>query len=152
MGFKKTLLTFLIAICCNGLLEAQVIYVSPNGNDKASGTRTNPIATFAAAQERVRISKEKNANIIFLAGRFYLPETVRFTSKDSKASVVYMAEKEGTVVISGGKKLKLEWKRTGKDLYTAKVPTGSEIDQLYTEPRILIFLNPAILLGLILDR
>ena len=114
MGLRHALLTFLIALCCNGFLEAQVIYVSPQGNDKAIGTRKNPIASFAAAQERVRKSKEKNASVVFLAGTFYLPETVRFTSKDNKSSVVYMAEKEGTVVISGGKKLKLNWQKTDK--------------------------------------
>jgi hypothetical protein len=131
MGLKNVLLIFLLALVCDGFLQAQVIYVSPQGNDKASGTRKNPIATFAAAQERVRKSQEKNANIIFLAGTFYLPETVRFTSKDNKSSVVYMAEKEGTVVISGGKKLKLDWQKTDEGWYTAKVPAGSQIDQLY---------------------
>jgi hypothetical protein len=131
MGLRHALLTFLIALCCNGFLQAQVIYVSPQGNDKAAGTRTNPIASFAAAQERVRKSKEKNAKVIFLAGTFYLPETIRFTSKDSKSSVVYMAEKEGRVVISGGKKLKLNWQKTDKGWFFAKVPSGSEIDQLY---------------------
>ena len=131
MGLKHTLLTLFMGLSCNGFLEAQVIYVSPQGNDKAAGTRKNPIASFAAAQQRVRKSKEKNAKVIFLAGTFYLPETVRFTSKDNKFSVVYMPEKEGTVVISGGKKLKLDWQKTEKGWFTAKVPSGSEIDQLY---------------------
>ena len=65
MGLKHALLTFLLALCCHGFLEAQVIYVSPQGNDKASGARTNPIASFAAAQERVRKSQEKNAKVVF---------------------------------------------------------------------------------------
>ena len=45
MGLKHALLTFLLALCCHGFLEAQVIYVSPQGNDKAAGTKKNPIAT-----------------------------------------------------------------------------------------------------------
>ena len=93
---------------------AQTIYVAVNGNDQYPGTKAKPIASFSKAQELVRKSGDKNAKVIFLPGTYYLPETVRFTDKDSKASVVYMAEKEGSVVVSGGKKLQLQWKRTSQ--------------------------------------
>ena len=131
MGLKHALLTFLIALLCDGFLQAQAIYVSPQGNDNSIGSRKQPIATFAKAHELVRKSKEENAKVVFLPGTYYLPETVRFTSQDNKSSVVYMAEKEGTVVISGGKRLNLRWQKTSKAWYTATIPAGSVIDQLY---------------------
>ena len=49
MGLKHTLLALLMALSSIGFLEAQVIYVSPQGNDKAAGTKKNPVASFAAA-------------------------------------------------------------------------------------------------------
>jgi hypothetical protein len=110
---------------------AQTIYVSVKGNDQHPGTKTKPIASFSKAQELVRKSGLKNAKVIFQAGTYYLPETVRFTNKDSKSSVVYMAEKEGSVVISGGKQLQLQWTKSSKGWYTALIPSGNTIDQLY---------------------
>ncbi len=110
---------------------AQVIYVSVKGNDQHPGTKAKPIASFSKAQELVRKSGEATAKVIFLAGTYYLPETVRFTDKDSKSSVVYMAEKEGAVVISGGKQLQLQWTKSSKGWFTASIPSGTIIDQLY---------------------
>ncbi len=110
---------------------SQTIYVSVKGNDQHPGTKIRPIASFSKAQELVRKSGEATAKVIFLEGTYYLPETVRFTDKDSKSSVVYMAEKEGTVVISGGKQLQLKWTKSSKGWYTASIPSGNTIDQLY---------------------
>ncbi len=110
---------------------AQTIYLSVKGNDQYPGTKTRPIASFSKAQELVRKSGEATAKVIFLAGTYYLPETVRFTDKDSKSSVVYMAENEGSVVISGGKQLQLQWTKSSQGWYTASIPAGTTIDQLY---------------------
>ncbi|MEY3576424.1 MAG: hypothetical protein RL394_6 [Bacteroidota bacterium] len=110
---------------------AQTIYVSIKGNDQYPGTKARPIASFSKAQDLVRKSGEKTAKVIFLAGTYYLPETVRFTDKDGKSSVVYMAEKEGSVVISGGKQLQLRWTKSSQGWYTASIPADTTIDQLY---------------------
>ena len=120
-----------LALVAYQSLFAQTIYVSVKGNDQYPGTKTRPVASFSKAQELLRKLGQKNAKVIFLAGTYYLPETVRFTDKDSKSSVVYMAEKEGTVVISGGKQLQLKWTKSSKGWYTASIPSGNTIDQLY---------------------
>ena len=134
MKFTKSLVWVIcisVALLAYNSPCAQTIYVAVNGNDQYPGTKAKPIASFSRAQELVRKSGDKNGKVIFLPGTYYLPETVSFTDKDSKASVVYMAEKEGSVVVSGGKKLQLQWKRTSQGYYTASIPSGNTIDQLY---------------------
>lgn len=136
MNAKKTflmraLLFFGLAFLFVADLSAREIYVSPAGNDNAIGTRDKPVASFAKAQEMVRKSSSETVKVIFLEGTYYLSETIKFTPQDNKSSVIYMAEKEGAVVISGGVSLKLSWRKTAHNLYTAKVPQGIEMDQLY---------------------
>ena len=130
---KHTYFLIFFAVAClfNKSLQAQLVYVSVKGNDQYPGTKTKPIASFAKAHELVRKSGEKTAKVIFMPGTYYLPETVQFTNKDSKSSVIYMAEKEGSVVISGGKQLPLQWSRSSQGWYTASIPSGNTIDQLY---------------------
>ena len=129
--FSKARLVAVLAILLAGQTRGQEIYVSPTGNDNASGTREKPVASFARAQEMVRKSAAPTAKVIFLRGTYYLPETIKFTAEDSKSSVVYMAEKEGSVVISGGKQLQLQWTKSARGWYTAAIPSGNTIDQLY---------------------
>jgi len=129
--FSKARLVALFSIVLSTPVSGQEIYVSPTGNDNASGTRENPVASFARAQEMVRKSVASTAKVIFLKGTYYLPETIKFTADDSKSSVVYMAEKEGSVVISGGKQLQLQWTKSSRGWYTAAIPAGNTIDQLY---------------------
>ena len=128
---RRWVISILVALLAYHNPFAQSIYVSVKGNDQHPGTKAKPIASFLKAQELVRMSGEKTAKVIFKAGTYYLPETVRFTNKDSKSSVVYMAEKEGAVVISGGKQLQLQWTKSSKGWYTASIPSGTNIDQLY---------------------
>ena len=127
----KALFIYGLAVLSVADLSAQEIYVSPAGNDHASGSREKPIASFARAQEMVRKSSAATAKVIFLSGTYYLPETIKFTAQDNKSAVVYMAEKEGEAVISGGMRLNLQWKKSSSNWYTAKVPRGLEMDQLY---------------------
>jgi hypothetical protein len=129
--FSKARLVAVFSIVLSTQVCGQEIYVSPTGNDNASGTREKPVASFARAQEMVRKSVAATAKVIFLKGTYYLTETIKFTADDSKSSVVYMAEKEGSVVISGGKQLQLKWTKSARGWYSATVPSGNAIDQLY---------------------
>jgi len=111
------------------------IHVSASGNDRNSGTKNKPIASFSRAQELARQSdKSKPLDVIFQEGVYYLSEEIVFTNKDSRPSnapVNYKALKNGTVIISGGSKLSLIWKHYDNGIYVADVEGNHVIDQLY---------------------
>jgi hypothetical protein len=111
---------------------AQTIYVSTSGNDAYPGTKEMPVSTFTKAQQLVRkLPEGASVKILFARGVYYLPETISFTEADTKASVLYQAEDEGSVIISGGTMLKLEWKQSEKGIFVAHVEETPFIDQLY---------------------
>lgn len=123
--------SILILLASNSV-KSQVLYVSPLGNDKNPGTKAKPVASFAKAQQLVRaLDSRSKVKVIFAKGTYYLPETINFSEKDSKASVVYTSEKEGEAIISGGSLLKLKWTLYKSGIYKAAIPSNTIIDQLY---------------------
>ena len=127
-------LVFTIFLSCSLFLSrAQFIYVATNGSDNNLGTFNNPVASFKKAQQLARkINVAKQVQVIFKSGTYYLPETIQFTPDDNKKNgVIYQAEKEGTVVISGGKKLALTWQRYNGNIYVADIQNIATIDQLF---------------------
>lgn len=122
----------ILTLLTSSPVKSQVLYVSPFGNDKNPGTKAMPVASFAKAQQLVRaLDSRSKVKVIFAKGTYYLPETISFSEKDSKASVVYTSEKEGDVIISGGSLLKLKWTLYKNAIYKAAIPANTIIDQLY---------------------
>ena len=116
-------------------VNGQTIYVSAQGKDNYPGTQTKPVQTFVRAQELARkLPANKNVEVVFAAGTYYLPQTVVFTSIDNKAqgcSVTYRSENEGEAVLSGGKQLNLTWKPYKNGIFEASIPADMVIDQLF---------------------
>ena len=114
---------------------SQTIYVSPQGKDNWPGTEKKPVASLERAQELARgFASDVDVEVVLGDGIYYLPQTLRFTSADSKAypaSVTYRAEHRGKVAISGGKPLDLEWKLAENGVWVAQIPEAMVIDQLY---------------------
>lgn len=113
--------------------QAQIIYVSPKGNDANPGTKDKPVASFAKAQELVQRlpASIQEIQVLFANGTYYLSETITFTPNDNRKRVTYKAQEEGKAIISGGSALKLSWKPWSKGIYVAKISGNPEIDQLY---------------------
>ena len=132
------LLLFLLSVASSETTAAE-IYVSPNGNDANSGTEADPLASLAAARDAARKYAGKEAVTVRIAdGTYYLPETLEFTAADSGTAehpVVYRAENEGGAVLSGGMRLKLDWRLYTDGIYSAKTPDGLVIDQLFIDGR-----------------
>jgi hypothetical protein len=111
---------------------AQSIFVSISGNDANPGTKEKPVSTFAKAQQLARkLPNGTSVKVLFAPGVYYLPETINFTEADSKVSLIYQAEAEGTAIISGGTLLRLDWKPWKNDIFVAHVEGNPVIDQLY---------------------
>ena len=69
---KRNVLLFLL-MSIFSLINAQTIYVSPQGNDKNPGTKDKPVATFGKAQMLARkLPVGKDVIVLFANGIYYL--------------------------------------------------------------------------------
>ncbi|MGV8094043.1 MAG: PDZ domain-containing protein [Mangrovibacterium sp.] len=113
------------------------IYVSTTGNDNNPGTKKKPVQSFAKARELAQqFAGKKAVTVTFANGIYYLPESVRFIAKDNGNAglpVVYRAAERGQAVLSGGSRLKLDWKPYKNGIYKASVHEDVKIDQLYVD-------------------
>ena len=111
------------------------IYVSPQGQDHASGDAKHPLASFEQAQKNARkIKPNISVQVIFKNGVYYLRNSIQFTTQDSKedkANITFLAENEGKAIISGGEALKTHWTLYKKNIYVTDVTPHTKIDQLY---------------------
>jgi hypothetical protein len=96
---------------------AATIYVAPNGSDAADGRAatvggsSGPVASIAAALERMRAQRANNAatgteRIVIAPGQYQLTEPMRIGTADNRngdVPLVIEAERPGTVLLSGGR-------------------------------------------------
>ncbi|NQT14873.1 MAG: hypothetical protein HQ582_19115, partial [Planctomycetes bacterium] len=92
--------------------EAVVIHVSPNGDDTSDGSKRAPLATIAAARQRIRRLKASGSLpqggvvVEMLGGRHHLASPVDLTAEDSGTSsspIVYRACPGEEVTICGSR-------------------------------------------------
>src|SRR5205085_8595294 len=102
-------------------------HVSPAGSDAAPGTREQPFATLARAQQAAR--QAGGGVVTVRGGTYYLATTLVFTPADNGAE--YRAAAGEQVVLSGGLKLDLKWEPQAGGVMKAKTPAGLVIDQLF---------------------
>ncbi len=127
----------LLAFLFSSVPAAAQIFVAPNGNDRYPGTASQPVASLQKAQELARkVATKQPVKVVVKAGTYYLPETLKFTAADNKpGGLFFEAEKEGTVTISGGKKLQLNWTPYRSGVFVATVKDALSIDQLFVNGR-----------------
>ncbi len=115
------------------------LFVSPVGDDRNPGTKARPLATWAAARDRVRARRSGGpVTAWFRGGVYYLPETLVLGAADSgtqAAPVTYAAYPGEEVVLSGGVKLQLEWTPFRDGILMARVPAALDTDQLFVNGR-----------------
>lgn len=76
------------------------IFVSPDGDDDASGTFDAPLATIGAAKEKAKTATD-SVTVYFRGGTYTFNETVNFNSAD-KSNVTYKAYNGEKVVFTAG--------------------------------------------------
>ena len=122
-------------------LGAWDIYVAPQGNDQASGSMQQPLATLTAARDRARASGRlgKEPVIIHLTpGTYFLKEPLVLEPQDSGSAahpVTWRSTIEGGATLSGGIDLGADWRRESGNLWSIAAPKDTVIDGLEIEGR-----------------
>lgn len=121
------------------------VYVSPKGYDGNPGTKEKPLATIQKARDVVRTTKnvaKGPIEVVLLPGTYYPGESLIFGPDDSGfpgAPITYRAEEEGTATISGGKRLKCDWKPYKDGIFACDVPEAKagtlDFSELYVNGR-----------------
>ena len=112
-------------------------WVSPQGSDKAIGSKAAPFKTLGQAQLAVRQANanlKKDLYVHVAAGTYYLDEPLNFTTVDSGSNghrVIWQAEGD-KVNISGGVRIR-RWKKYDKanGIWSASTPKGLESRHFY---------------------
>jgi Right handed beta helix region len=128
------IITFFVATITNGA----DIYVSPTGNDAASGTLAAPLATIAAARDKADQLKTGNTPVtVYLrGGTYYLDTTVVFGPSNTgtaTAPIVYKNYGSEKPVISGGIKLSdtTKWTVSSGQIMVTTIAPNLKVDQLF---------------------
>jgi len=109
--------------------SAYEFYVSVGGGDSNPGTIEEPFATIEKARDKIRELKQNkgfdNSIKVFLReGTYSLDKTFTLTSEDSGEigkEITYQAYFGEKVIISGGKKINLNWDNYNDNIYVADV-------------------------------
>ncbi|QJD84041.1 PDZ domain-containing protein [Cohnella herbarum] len=117
------------------------LHVSLHGDDSATGSKQKPFATLQRAQTEARKAAKLGfpVQVWVHEGTYYLSETLRFSPEDSgraDALVIYEAAPGEKVIISGAKKLDLQWSvHKGEIQQFKSIPPGLKLDQLFVNGR-----------------
>ncbi len=116
----------------------QYFYVAPDGDDGREGSLEKPLASFEAAQQKVRTFREKHPQIpvavYFRGGKYYLQKPVVFSAEDSgtdKAPVTYEAYPGEMPYVLGGEQLELKWEPYKEGIFKADVPEGIVFESFF---------------------
>ncbi|UFH57174.1 PDZ domain-containing protein [Spirosoma sp. KNUC1025] len=122
----------LLVLTTSSLTFAQTrLFVAPAGDDKQTGTLTSPLATLGKALEKVKTAPQNEVQIFLRKGVYYLPQPVRIEPKIiGTKKLLISAYNNEQVELNGGRKLRLNWHKSGERIWTATV-TGEPFEQLF---------------------
>jgi Right handed beta helix region len=118
--------------------EEATFYVSPRGNDNHDGSAASPFATLPRAQRAIREKKSGSVavKVVLLEGTYYLDTPLTFGPEDSGTEttpIVYAAEPDRRVTLSGGRRLTCQWVQYKNGIMMARVPKGLDFTQLFVD-------------------
>ncbi|MFM7322741.1 MAG: right-handed parallel beta-helix repeat-containing protein [Armatimonadota bacterium] len=105
------------------------LFVAPDGDDHARGSRGNPFATLTKARDTVRRLRKEgrlrgSVSIEMRAGDYFLDEPVGFTAEDASptgASITVSAHRGEKVRLIGGRRLR-QWAPVSDPMVLGRLP------------------------------
>ncbi|MFC2087775.1 right-handed parallel beta-helix repeat-containing protein, partial [Bacteroidota bacterium] len=133
------LLTVIIKGSTPDVLPEKIYYIATDGNDTWSGEVASPneektdgpLATLEGAREKIRELKTTYGSLPFPVivqvrkGTYRLDKTFVLGPEDSgtkECPVTYMAYPGEKVIISGSKKIEVQWKKYKGEIYVCTIP------------------------------
>ena len=119
-------------------LAAADLYVSPEGSEQSDGSFRRPYKLDEARQAAWPLLGKEEVTIWLKDGIYYLDKTLVFSHEDGgtrEFPVYYCALHEGKAIISGGRRLEVEWEPYRDGINVCRVPDGLLIDQLFMDDR-----------------
>jgi len=137
MRVTKVITSALLVVCMQAAGSPAVeIHVAPGGDDRGPGSAAAPLATLYRAREKARERAGKETvNVWLHGGRYEMRASLVFDTGDSGSvahPVTWAVVAGEQAVISGGRRLKLDWQPFRGRILRATVPSDCEgIDQLF---------------------
>ena len=132
---KRLLTSAIVLLSAFVCVDAQQkIYVSPVGNDNASGDETHPVATVGAALRILHSGRSGAAEVILEEGEYCITSPICLGAGDSDLSIIGAGP--GRTMISGGVNLPPFEAQPGglwKIDLSAFLPLGGDIQQLFVD-------------------
>ena len=135
----KILLPILLLAASCSIMPAKKIFVSVDGNDINSGSKSQPLLSLEAARERVRLFRAKqpgrDIRVVLSSGTWYLDQPLLFTSEDGssgKFSVTWEGDPGGKTVFSGGRVIS-GFRDAGYGIWWANVDSTIRFEQLFAD-------------------
>lgn len=120
------------AIGCKTRATQIKFFVSITGNDANNGNLQSPFKSIEKALAAAKELKAKNISIQLRGGTHYLAQAIRINADDiSKANLTIENFPNEKVIISAGRRLKLNWKPYRNGIYQAQVPSNIVFERLY---------------------
>lgn len=112
-------------------LNGQTVFVSPDGVNSNDGSLLSPVQTLETALAKAKNMDGPKIQIIIRSGVYHLSNPLVITSDDFKEKkLLISAYKDEQVYVSGGQKLKLNWKKWRGECLQSKVCI-TNFDQLF---------------------
>ena len=129
---KRIYLIIVLVISFNveGNSQSHKIYVSPNGDNSNSGSKSAPLANIQTAinhSRELRVKQPTLAVEIYLQeGTYRLNQPLQLTSNTK-----LIGESAEKVSIKGSQQIDLNWKPYNKSIWVANIKDVNDIDQIF---------------------
>jgi len=109
----------------------QTLFVATDGSDSNNGTKEAPLASIQTAITKAGAMKGSAVTIFLRAGTYYLDKPLQIGSdKFDCRSLLLSSYTDEKAVVSGGQKLKLQWKAAKNGIMQSHVET-TDFDVLF---------------------
>jgi hypothetical protein len=125
-------LVCLFAFCFASVTFGAEVYVAPTGKDSNDGSASAPLATLAAARDKVKGNAP--ATVYLHAGTYYLTTPLVFGPENSgtaTAPIIFKAYPGEKPVISGGIKVTSSWTISSGSIMKTTIAKNLKVDQLF---------------------
>lgn len=142
MNTKKQTVSFLIFVFTALFAYPQeTLYVAPAGAGNVfSNEQPGNIEGLNTKLREVRGKVSGTITVFFKGGEYLLNKTLEITSSEAggkKDSLILSGIRGEKAILSGGRKVIL-WEKSGKGIFKAKVPAGTDFRQMYVNGKMAI--------------